>query len=74
MSKLHKIVKLEKRIEKSRWSLNKKKDFDPLLLFSFFDKYVKWQNKYYGNVEEDPRDQYESKQHLDIKKLKSSFK
>lgn len=74
MTKLHKIIKLEKKIERARRSLNKLKDFDPLLLFSFFDKYEKYPNKYYGDVEEDPNDEFKSKQYLDIRKLKTSFK
>jgi hypothetical protein len=74
MNKLYKIVKLEKKVERARKSLNKLKDFDPLLLFSFFDKYSKYPNKYYADVEEDPSDEFKSKQYLDIKKLKTSFK
>ena len=60
-------------MEKARKNLNKRSDFDPLLLFSFFDKYeIKTFENYDTNL--GTKEIYESKLYLDIKKLKSSFK
>ena len=64
---LFKMVKLLKKIERARVSLNKRPDFDPLLLFSFFDKYV-------AAPKDGDQPVFESKQYLDLRKFKSSMK
>ena len=73
VERIYKILKLERKLERSRVSLNKRQDFDPLLLFSFFDKYVTCPRKSADRAGKNDIE-YESKQHLDIRKLKSSFK
>mmetsp|Transcript_8881 Transcript_8881/g.7860 ORF Transcript_8881/g.7860 Transcript_8881/m.7860 type:complete len:356 (-) Transcript_8881:124-1191(-) len=72
VSKILKVIKYERKLEKARITINKRKDFDPLLLFSFFDKYERapLAPKNFNT----PTAKYDSKQYLDIHKLKSSFK
>lgn len=72
IQKLYKIVKLENKVERARKQLNKRSDFDPLLLFSFFDKYV-WCPKYSYDKSGPSEIAFESKQYLDIRKLKSRY-
>ena len=76
MIKLHKIVKLERKIESERIKINKIYDFDPLLLFSYFDKYlIKKHLKTKSLVREEQTSvSFESKQFIDLWNLKSNLK
>ncbi|CAI2360584.1 unnamed protein product [Moneuplotes crassus] len=73
LSKIVKICKHEKKLEKFRVQLNKKDDFDPLLLFSFFDKYERPALQQFDMNRQD-RPKYQSRQYLDTKKFKQSLK
>ena len=74
VKKLHKVLKLERKVEAERVKINQICDFDPLLLFSYFDKYwVKSDSNTSTNVDlSDCR--FESKQYLDMSQFKSWLK